>query len=193
MPLRKSPVRTPALLAANRANSLKSCGPRTPRGKARVPLNALKPAGTLAGCPRNWFGLGICGSWRSTRGFTPLSFGHSSLTAGSGRGWRPPWRPRPGVCRASCGKQSRNLLLIQGERLCVRYGPGLWRRTTSAGSEWSSGSSGGALRPGRCAETGPIGPVGRRAQTIGPETGRMGLTGFGAGTAAGGLAGCPTR
>ena len=42
MPLRKSPVRTPALLAANRANSLKSQGPRTRRGKARVCLNALK-------------------------------------------------------------------------------------------------------------------------------------------------------
>jgi hypothetical protein len=42
MPLRKSPVRTPALVAANRANSLKSTGPRTPRGKARVCLNALK-------------------------------------------------------------------------------------------------------------------------------------------------------
>ena len=42
MPLRKSPVRTPALLAANRANSLKSTGPRTRRGKARVCLNALK-------------------------------------------------------------------------------------------------------------------------------------------------------
>ena len=28
MPLRKSPVRTPAHLAANRANSLKSIGPR---------------------------------------------------------------------------------------------------------------------------------------------------------------------
>jgi hypothetical protein len=42
MPLRKSPVRTPSLLAANRANCLKSTGPRTPRGKARVCLNALK-------------------------------------------------------------------------------------------------------------------------------------------------------
>jgi len=42
MPLRKSPVRTPALLAANRANCLKSTGPRTPRGKARICLNALK-------------------------------------------------------------------------------------------------------------------------------------------------------
>ena len=42
MPLRKSPVRTPAFLAANRANARKSSGPRTPCGRARVSLNALK-------------------------------------------------------------------------------------------------------------------------------------------------------
>ncbi len=42
MPLRKSPVRTPALLAANRANAQSSTGPRSPQGKARVALNALK-------------------------------------------------------------------------------------------------------------------------------------------------------
>jgi hypothetical protein len=42
MPIRKSPVHTRALLAANRANALKSTGPRTPCGKARVSLNALK-------------------------------------------------------------------------------------------------------------------------------------------------------
>jgi hypothetical protein len=42
MPLRKSPVRTPALIAANRANARKSTGPRTPCGKARISLNALK-------------------------------------------------------------------------------------------------------------------------------------------------------
>jgi hypothetical protein len=42
MALRKSPARTPAFLAANRANSGKSTGPRTPQGKARVALNALK-------------------------------------------------------------------------------------------------------------------------------------------------------
>lgn len=40
--LRKSPCRTPALLAANRLNALKSTGPRTVPGKARVALNALK-------------------------------------------------------------------------------------------------------------------------------------------------------
>ncbi len=42
MPLRKSPTRTPAMLAANRANCLSSTGPRTARGKARAALNSLK-------------------------------------------------------------------------------------------------------------------------------------------------------
>jgi hypothetical protein len=42
MPLRKSPVRTAALLAANRANAQKSTGPRTPQGKARVSFNSFK-------------------------------------------------------------------------------------------------------------------------------------------------------
>jgi hypothetical protein len=42
MALRKSPVRTTALLEANRRNARKSTGPRTLRGKARISLNALK-------------------------------------------------------------------------------------------------------------------------------------------------------
>ncbi|HEV2178284.1 MAG TPA: hypothetical protein VGW33_13955 [Terriglobia bacterium] len=42
MSLRKSPVRSAALLAACRANSQHSTGPRTPTGKARVALNALR-------------------------------------------------------------------------------------------------------------------------------------------------------
>ncbi len=42
MSLRKSPTRTPAMLAALRSNCLKSTGPRTARGKARSCLNALK-------------------------------------------------------------------------------------------------------------------------------------------------------
>ena len=41
MSLRKSPTLTPALLAACRHNAKKSTGPRTPRGKANVRLNAL--------------------------------------------------------------------------------------------------------------------------------------------------------
>ena len=40
--LRKSPTRTEAFLAANRRNAQKCTGPRTPEGKARVSLNALK-------------------------------------------------------------------------------------------------------------------------------------------------------
>jgi hypothetical protein len=42
MSLRKSPTRTPALLAANRANAQKCTGPRTPEGRTRVALNALR-------------------------------------------------------------------------------------------------------------------------------------------------------
>jgi hypothetical protein len=42
MPLRKSPCLTPSSLAARRANALKSTGPRTEQGKARVALNPLK-------------------------------------------------------------------------------------------------------------------------------------------------------
>lgn len=42
MPLRKSPLRTPALLAARRANARKSRGPKTFKAKARASLNALK-------------------------------------------------------------------------------------------------------------------------------------------------------
>jgi hypothetical protein len=40
--LRKSPVRTRALLSANRANALRSTGPRTSRGKHASALNALR-------------------------------------------------------------------------------------------------------------------------------------------------------
>ena len=42
MSLVKSPARTPARIAASRANAKKSTGPRTPEGKRRVILNALK-------------------------------------------------------------------------------------------------------------------------------------------------------
>jgi hypothetical protein len=42
MSLRKSPVRTAALLAANRANARKSTGPRTSEGKKHSALNALR-------------------------------------------------------------------------------------------------------------------------------------------------------
>ena len=42
MSLRKSPRLTPEFLAANRLNAKKSTGPRSPLGKARVSVNALR-------------------------------------------------------------------------------------------------------------------------------------------------------
>ena len=46
MSLRKSPSRTQAFLAANRANAQKSTGPRTPEGKARVDFGRAVPSHT---------------------------------------------------------------------------------------------------------------------------------------------------
>jgi len=42
MSLRKPPTLTPARLAANRRNALRSTGPRTTRGKAQARLNGLR-------------------------------------------------------------------------------------------------------------------------------------------------------
>ena len=47
MALRRSPLLTPASLAARRANALKSTGPRTERGKQRTRLNRLLHGGRL--------------------------------------------------------------------------------------------------------------------------------------------------
>ena len=51
MSLRQSPQLTPASLAARRTNARKSTGPRTPHGKARVALNALKHGRYATGLP----------------------------------------------------------------------------------------------------------------------------------------------
>src|ERR1700723_1530640 len=50
MSLRKSPTLTPALLAANRRNALKSTGPRTACGKAWSRLNHLRSGGYPREC-----------------------------------------------------------------------------------------------------------------------------------------------
>jgi len=48
MSLRKSPRITPAMLAANRSNALRSTGPRTAAGKQAMRFNALKHGGYAA-------------------------------------------------------------------------------------------------------------------------------------------------
>jgi hypothetical protein len=48
MSLRKSPILTPARLAANRRNAQKSTGPRTAQGKSQSRMNSLKGQGRSA-------------------------------------------------------------------------------------------------------------------------------------------------
>jgi len=52
MSLRKSPILTPARLAANRRNALKSTGPRTGAGKAWPRLNGLRGGTRSPACQR---------------------------------------------------------------------------------------------------------------------------------------------
>jgi hypothetical protein len=69
MALRKSPARTPAFLAANRANSAKSTGPRTPPGKARAALNALKHGRRASALPETLLRAGQNGAEKQYRWF----------------------------------------------------------------------------------------------------------------------------
>ncbi len=64
MSLRKSPTLTPARLAANRRNALKSTGPRTAQGKAQSRMNGLRHGG------RSHFYLGL---WKALFEAPPCS------------------------------------------------------------------------------------------------------------------------
>jgi len=69
--LRKPPLRTPALLAANRSNALKSTGPRTVQGRARVALNALKHGRRARHLGRN---LMRANDWERARLYRDIRF-----------------------------------------------------------------------------------------------------------------------
>ncbi len=100
MPLVKSPILTPARLAANRRNALKSTGPRTAAGKRRVALNAL----SRDQCPKE-----PCGRARGNlHGLLPP---HSKFGAMAGTGDEPSQtNPRGLTCLLSAryARKARN-------------------------------------------------------------------------------------
>ena len=103
MPLRKSPVRTPAFLAANRANARMSSGPRTPCGRARVSLNALKHGrsmvllAALRGSANACYGPATGSRKPSTAAFGRASPRRSGPGAPTGGARWTNSRPRPGA------------------------------------------------------------------------------------------------
>ena len=73
MPLRRSPRPTDRALEARRRNALKSTGPRTARGKARVRLNSLQHGRRSAHLARFVARMGL--NWRLIRGLDQMSCG----------------------------------------------------------------------------------------------------------------------
>ncbi len=85
MALRKSPLRTPAMLAANRANAQKCSGPSTPQGKARAALNALKHGRHAVNLPEKLLWAGDRqgeAQYRWFRNETAATFGIGGLLDG---------------------------------------------------------------------------------------------------------------
>ena len=106
MSWRKSPTRSPALLAANRANAQNSTAPRTARGKAQITLNpALRDGGYggEASPGPTWCEPGRM--WLCTTGCT-VKYVTTSARWEQPGGWRPNgWRGRPCVVAGGFGRR----------------------------------------------------------------------------------------
>lgn len=108
--LRRSPRLTPASLAARRANALKSTGPRTEAGKARVALNPLRHGRYAVNLPDRLTRAGYVRSaaeWREIRAriaqvFEP-TLGMSEPNKGGLPEYRHDTKPGAGPDHASPG------------------------------------------------------------------------------------------
>ncbi len=146
MPLRKSPLRTSALLAANRANARDSTRPRSPQGKAPVALNALQQGRYAVRLRENHVRAGEGAARVSTSGF-PRKLPPRSRPAGVTRN---SMAARAGARRERRGgwEQSRNVPWNQSLR---RRGTpphcGFELTTVGGGSGWCSGCNGTGTGP----------------------------------------------
>jgi hypothetical protein len=111
MALRKSPVRTPAMLAANRANAQKCIGPRTPEGKARVALNALKHGRRSDGLPEKLLRAG------DRQGEALYRWFRAEITAAFGTG-RPLEERRVDQIAAAAWCRARDLRRLRTKPEC---------------------------------------------------------------------------
>jgi len=111
MALRKSPVRTAAMLAANRANAQKSTGPVTAAGKARVALNALKRGGRTDRLPEKLLRAG------DREGEALYRWFRSAITATFGTG-RPREERRADQIAAVAWCRARALARLRAKPEC---------------------------------------------------------------------------
>src|SRR5271167_2367369 len=111
MALRKSPVRTAAMLAANRANAQKSTGPATAAGKARVALNALKHGGRTDRLPEKLLRAG------DREGEALYRWFREEITATFGRG-KPQEQRRVDQIAAAAWCRARGLARLRAKPEC---------------------------------------------------------------------------
>jgi len=152
--LRKSPVRTPAMLAANRANAQKSTGPSRPQASPRAALNSLKHGAYAVRFP------GTLLRARDLQGAAHYRWFRSEIAATFETGWSADGRQgRSNSAAAWC--RARDLVPLRAKpesplvswRLCSRLHdqsriPACGGWTDRGGLGWHFGCNGPAT--GRC-------------------------------------------
>jgi hypothetical protein len=109
--LRKSPVRTAAMLAANRANAQKCTGPSTSEGKARVALNALRNGRKAVRLPEKLLQAG------DREGAALYRWFRAGITATFGTG-RPAEERRADQIAAAAWCRARDLVRLRAKAEC---------------------------------------------------------------------------
>ncbi len=139
MPLLKSPTLTPARLAANRRNALKSTGPKTAAGKRRSALNArsrnLCPQKSCSGswftCSANGTSGGITGwlpSWGGRWDLLPKCAAGSSRDCSSSEPGREGGTTLGSPAQSACSQSSRKLSAQSWQEKLPHRPQGLNRR-----------------------------------------------------------------
>ena len=172
---------TPASLHARRANALKSTGPQTEQGKARVALNPLKHGRSAVDLPEKLARAGYqqsAAEWRAIRARIARTFQSAPVVPGPGTLERPGGAAPPEPQRA--GNLDRHLgSTVSGptfEKKMDRLANCVW----CAHRDWQQHSEAKLkspfnckIKPSRVVDRMRIGPAGHRPPLDRPRTSKL--------------------